>query len=204
MWRPDFAYLRSVGKLLELQRSLETKKGNTKHFPGGPLVWLIVRHVDLWRVYAVRLEDCPRGAQYESVDQGYEILTDPAKRLSCLWENRVTSLEGALQILLIMDFINEWAREVYRKSILEQLRRLIQPTLVTRVIYRPRSSQCFSTPDPRTSYFKGWEEVLGRLTLEEPEMTAEVTKVDKAVTEIRGIPNAYQICRLPQVRVRLV
>ena len=41
-----------------------------------------------------------------------------------LWEGHIFSEQGALQLLLIVDYIFDWARDVYRPSILRQLKSL--------------------------------------------------------------------------------
>lgn len=39
-----------------------------------------------------------------------------------LWGGSITSRNGALQLLLIVDYVFEWARDIYREDILNQLR----------------------------------------------------------------------------------
>lgn len=77
----------------------------------------------------------PRCTIYK-FQSGINKSTEPTKRLICLWEGKITILNGAPQVLLlIVDFINDWAKEVYRKSIMEQPRRLV------RLPYRSKPSQ---------------------------------------------------------------
>jgi hypothetical protein len=39
-----------------------------------------------------------------------------------LWRGSITSKDGALQLLLIVDYVFEWARDIYREDILNKLR----------------------------------------------------------------------------------
>lgn len=39
-----------------------------------------------------------------------------------LWGGSITSKNGALQLLLIVDYVFEWARDIYREDILNKLR----------------------------------------------------------------------------------
>lgn len=38
-----------------------------------------------------------------------------------MWNGRISSPDGALQVLLIVDYIFDWARDLYRPSILRSL-----------------------------------------------------------------------------------
>lgn len=55
---------------------------------------------------------------------GYPVLRTSAncqQRIQDLWNGRISSPDGALQILLIIDYIFDWARDLYRSSILRCL-----------------------------------------------------------------------------------
>jgi hypothetical protein len=51
-------------------------------------------------------------------------VTDRIQCIVDLWNGRVDSREGALNLLLIVDYIFDWARDIYRESIISQLRSL--------------------------------------------------------------------------------
>lgn len=51
-------------------------------------------------------------------------MTDKNERIVDLWDGRIDSADGALQLLLIMDYIFDWARDVYRAAIICELRNL--------------------------------------------------------------------------------
>lgn len=44
-----------------------------------------------------------------------------------LWVGCISSKEGALRLLLIIDYIFDWARDIYRESIITELRNLGAP-----------------------------------------------------------------------------
>jgi hypothetical protein len=46
------------------------------------------------------------------------------QRVYRIWSGGVDSLDAALQLLLIVDYIVDWARDVYREAVIESLRKL--------------------------------------------------------------------------------
>jgi hypothetical protein len=46
------------------------------------------------------------------------------QRVVDLWNDRIDSNEGALQLLLIIDYIFDWARDIHRETIIAELRSL--------------------------------------------------------------------------------
>jgi hypothetical protein len=45
-----------------------------------------------------------------------------------LWDGRLTTKDGALQIILLIDYIFEWARDIFRSDLLAQLKILSKPS----------------------------------------------------------------------------
>ena len=43
------------------------------------------------------------------------------QRAVTLWDGRVLKVEHALQLLLIIDFIFDWARDIYREKVIDSL-----------------------------------------------------------------------------------
>ena len=39
-----------------------------------------------------------------------------------MWQRSICTLDGALQLLLLVDYIFDWARDIYRKDIIRELR----------------------------------------------------------------------------------
>lgn len=50
------------------------------------------------------------------------LLTVSSKNIVLLWEGSITGLDEALQLVLIVDYILDWARDIYRPSIIRQLK----------------------------------------------------------------------------------
>ncbi|KAH7086507.1 hypothetical protein FB567DRAFT_72542 [Paraphoma chrysanthemicola] len=98
-----------IKRALHVQQKLKETRGNTMDVPGGPLVWFTANRGETWRVYA--------GTVYEQDGRtNYGV--------SHLWEGSINNHDEALQLILIIDFIVDWARDVYRPSILLQLKAL--------------------------------------------------------------------------------
>ncbi|KAE8339452.1 hypothetical protein BDV24DRAFT_135985 [Aspergillus arachidicola] len=99
--------------LLKLQEDLRSSVAWT---PGGegfePLVWFLASRGDLWRVYACHLK---RGANEEPTRYN----------ITLLWSGSLIHKDGALQLLLIVDYIMDWARDIYRVAILKQIKSLV-------------------------------------------------------------------------------
>ncbi|KAL4919236.1 hypothetical protein BDW62DRAFT_179704 [Aspergillus aurantiobrunneus] len=98
----------SIRRLLKLQYDLHDADGNR---PGSidPLVWFLVCMGERWVV-----EGCFVNAKGDSVE--WVIVN--------LWSGDIQSEDGSLQLLLIIDYIFDWARDVYRESLLAALRNL--------------------------------------------------------------------------------
>ncbi|CAN9326718.1 unnamed protein product [Alternaria alternata] len=76
---------------LLLQHKLQEHDFNNMPTPGGPLSWFLAYVGEMWR-------DVVR-----------------------LWQGDITGYDEALQLVLIMDYIVDWARDIFRPSIIRQL-----------------------------------------------------------------------------------
>ncbi|PMD34539.1 hypothetical protein L207DRAFT_467194 [Hyaloscypha variabilis F] len=94
---------------LKLQYDLLKTRGNTMDVPGGPLVWFLANHGENWRVYAAFV--------YEEEDR-------PNYLIQRLWSGAVDGQDAAMQLVLIVDYILDWARDIYRPNIIRQLKTL--------------------------------------------------------------------------------
>ncbi|TVY81443.1 hypothetical protein LSUE1_G006252 [Lachnellula suecica] len=94
--------------LIKLQQDLQ---GQIAGMDSGaaPLVWFLANRGDAWRVYGCCMS--------EGETIGYDIFQ--------LWDGSIMSNEGSLQLLLIVDYIFDWARDIYRPAILRQFKALI-------------------------------------------------------------------------------
>lgn len=61
-----------------------------------------------------------------------------------MWNGRITRRDGSLRLLLIIDYVFDWARDIYRPNILHDLK-----TLVARdTAGLAEDSDIFSSTDP--------------------------------------------------------
>ncbi|OCL07705.1 hypothetical protein AOQ84DRAFT_294587, partial [Glonium stellatum] len=98
-----------IKNALELQYNLLKTHGNTMDVPGGPLVWFLAYRGEDWRVYGAVI---------------YEEEGRPNYYINHLWSGTITGSDEALQLVLVVDYILDWARDIYRPNILRQLRTL--------------------------------------------------------------------------------
>ncbi|GFG09692.1 hypothetical protein IFM5058_04552 [Aspergillus udagawae] len=84
--------------LLKLQQDLQ----QVNQVSISPLVWFMANQGDEWRVYACLVD----GTRYRIID---------------LWHGCMLSLDDALQMLLIVDHICDWARDIFRPNLLRCL-----------------------------------------------------------------------------------
>ncbi|KFY28868.1 hypothetical protein V493_02719 [Pseudogymnoascus sp. VKM F-4281 (FW-2241)] len=95
-------------KMLKIQEGLQRESQMALEY-GGPLVWYISYRSEDWRLSACYISEKPDGPSYEIVT---------------LWTGQLNDLESTLQLLLIIDYIFDWARDIYRPSLISQLERL--------------------------------------------------------------------------------
>ncbi|OBT65441.1 hypothetical protein VE03_06066 [Pseudogymnoascus sp. 23342-1-I1] len=101
-------------KMLKIQEGLQRESQMTLEY-GGPLVWYIAYRAEDWRLSAGYTSEKPDGPSYASSAPS-EIVT--------LWTGQLNDLESTLQLLLIIDYIFDWARDIYRPSLISQLKKL--------------------------------------------------------------------------------
>ncbi|GAQ05025.1 hypothetical protein ALT_2346 [Aspergillus lentulus] len=77
-----------------------------------PLVWFLASRGDQWKVYGAHLD---KGADGDPTRYG----------ITLLWSGSLLHKDDALQLLLIVDYIMDWARDIYRIAILKQLQSLV-------------------------------------------------------------------------------
>ncbi|EPE33464.1 hypothetical protein GLAREA_06477 [Glarea lozoyensis ATCC 20868] len=91
--------------LLKLQEDLAAQVSDSSATE-QPLVWFFANRGDAWRVYGCCISD--------SQPTRYDIFQ--------LWDGSIVSKDSSLQLLHIVDYIFDWARDIYRPSILSQLK----------------------------------------------------------------------------------
>ncbi|KAK3297244.1 uncharacterized protein B0H64DRAFT_431222 [Chaetomium fimeti] len=99
----------AIRELLLLQENLRAAAGEDREWDAGPLVWFLSYKGEEWKVSIAYIE-IKDGCQYFRIVQ--------------LWRGAVNVKDGALQLLLIIDYIFDWARDMYREAIIQSLRKL--------------------------------------------------------------------------------
>lgn len=134
-----------IRALLKLQEDLQASSSIPD--PGmAPLVWFLACRGDAWKVYgcyAVPGEgDIPTKyvSWFGPVTQSKANLV---KEMSILWSGSLMHKDQALQLVLIVDYIMDWARDIYRIEILTHLRSIVTGQLSDQMTYR--DSDMFST-----------------------------------------------------------
>ncbi|PQE30536.1 1,4-alpha-glucan branching enzyme protein [Rutstroemia sp. NJR-2017a WRK4] len=97
--------------LLKLQEDLlaRLRASGTADVAGRPLIWFLANRGDAWKVYGCCIS--------ESEPTRYDIFH--------LWDGSIMSKDSSLQLLLIVDYIFDWARDIYRPYVLRQLKSLV-------------------------------------------------------------------------------
>ncbi|KAF5628969.1 hypothetical protein F52700_8062 [Fusarium sp. NRRL 52700] len=98
-----------IRELLSIQQGLAAVAEEGQDWDAGPLVWSLSYMGEQWRVSAAYTQGQGDGVSYHLVR---------------LWHGCIDSLEDALRLLLIIDYIADWARDLYREGIARGLRKL--------------------------------------------------------------------------------
>ncbi|KAF8857143.1 hypothetical protein BDZ45DRAFT_726925 [Acephala macrosclerotiorum] len=113
-----------VLKMLKIQEDLQRKSQMTLEY-GGPLVWYIAYRGEDWRLSGCYISEKPGGPSYASPIP--TVVCDIAniyQEIVTLWTGQLNDVESTLQLLLIIDYIFDWARDIYKPSIISQLEML--------------------------------------------------------------------------------
>jgi hypothetical protein len=114
--------------LLKLQENLQAE-AKASELGAIPLVWFFANRGDAWRVYGCFVSDGETSGyvrfrlfplRSSSGSDRLILIQDIVQ----LWDGSIMSKDSALQLLLIVDYIFDWARDIYRPSILRQLKSL--------------------------------------------------------------------------------
>ncbi|KAH9209820.1 hypothetical protein DL95DRAFT_449142 [Leptodontidium sp. 2 PMI_412] len=102
-----------IKAFLDTQDRLRRATGRRSKWHAGPLVWFFANKGEDWRLSAAYMEQGhPRAGVTGTVD--YLVVE--------LWKGSISTRNGALQLLLLVDYIFDWARDVYRDHIIQELR----------------------------------------------------------------------------------
>ncbi|OOQ87554.1 hypothetical protein PEBR_15558 [Penicillium brasilianum] len=99
-----------IRRLLNVQLALKLATGEETQWESGPLVWFLAWRGEIWEISAAYV------IKSENISTRYAIVD--------LWSGNIRYKDGALQLLLIIDYIFDWARDIYRPAILAELNTL--------------------------------------------------------------------------------
>ncbi|KAG5744247.1 hypothetical protein H9Q70_013048 [Fusarium xylarioides] len=99
----------AIRELLMIQQGLARAADEDVEWDAGPLVWFIAYKGEQWRVHTAYVDERDGKVFY---------------RVVRLWSGEVDSLDNALRLLLIIDYIADWARDIYREGIARSLYKL--------------------------------------------------------------------------------
>jgi hypothetical protein len=114
--------------LLKLQEDLQAQATESESGV-APLVWFFANRGDAWRIYGCFVSNSETSRYVRVRLFPLRLWSDPDKLILIqnvvqLWDGSIMSKDSALQLLLIVDYIFDWARDIYRPSILRQLKSL--------------------------------------------------------------------------------
>ncbi|KAJ9150366.1 hypothetical protein NKR23_g3710 [Pleurostoma richardsiae] len=96
-----------MAQQLLVQEGLRQDAGETTEWEAGPLAWGVSHRGNHWRVSVLYLEG-------NDTDECY-------LHILPLWNGCIHSPSHALQLLLMIDYIVDWGREIYRRAIIHGL-----------------------------------------------------------------------------------
>ncbi|EYB27190.1 hypothetical protein SNK05_010704 [Fusarium graminearum] len=99
----------AIRELLSIQHQLAEAAEKDGEWDSGPLVWFLSYKGEQWRASAAYIHTTKKKTFY---------------RVVRLWSGSVDSLDNALQLLLIIDYIADWARDIYREGIARSLQKI--------------------------------------------------------------------------------
>lgn len=123
-----------IKKFLDTQNRLREAAAEHSEWRAGPLVWFIANRGEDWRLSAAYIEQDETKksnvarSHYVSMAHNkclhFAEIQFNFQKVVDLWRGSICTPDGALQILLLVDYIFDWARDVYRDDIIRELRLL--------------------------------------------------------------------------------
>ncbi|KAI0971524.1 hypothetical protein F4678DRAFT_87341 [Xylaria arbuscula] len=98
---------------LNTQQSLRIATAQRSRWTSGPLVWFFMSRGEDWRL----------SLAYQEQSGALRASSNPhITKIVQAWSGCITNRDDALQLFLIVDFMSDWARDVYRPALLAELR----------------------------------------------------------------------------------
>ncbi|KAL4970163.1 uncharacterized protein BDV14DRAFT_195691 [Aspergillus stella-maris] len=127
-----------IRTMLNVQRGLEVASLTSL----TPLVWFLANQGDEWRVYGC-VPDRARIVSLPFKFVGTKLKVK--QRVIDLWHGCILRHDSALQLLLIMDMICDWARDIYAEQVVLSLRQQAELALITPAQHTAKRPRVFDT-----------------------------------------------------------
>ncbi|KAH8700712.1 hypothetical protein BGW36DRAFT_447513 [Talaromyces proteolyticus] len=105
-----------IRRILKLQHDLKEATGSESCWKTGPLLWFFASYGERWKVSSCFVKRENGDIKWCVID---------------LWSGDIRGKDGAIQLLLIVDYIFDWARDIYRSSIQNELGILATDAIAT-------------------------------------------------------------------------
>ncbi|KAL2832932.1 hypothetical protein BDW59DRAFT_157081 [Aspergillus cavernicola] len=109
---PIYTYLNN-------QQGLRLATGHRSRWTSGPLVWFFMSRGEDWRLYLAYQSPLDPGASSHYAAHTTNIVQ--------AWAGSITNRDDAIQLFLIVDYLADWARDIYRPAALTELKILSSP-----------------------------------------------------------------------------
>ncbi|VUC24619.1 unnamed protein product [Clonostachys rosea] len=103
----------SIQSFLAAQERLRKVANIPSSYQQGSVVWFMANKGEDWRLSICYPESAP-------VERG--TIGTTIYHVATVWRGSICSRDGALQALLLVDYIFDWARDIYRHDIIRHLR----------------------------------------------------------------------------------
>ncbi|KAL2127143.1 hypothetical protein VTI74DRAFT_11257 [Chaetomium olivicolor] len=112
---------------LNTQQSLRLATAQKSKWTSGPLVWFFMSKGDDWRVCLA----------YQSPVRTPQSSSCPGHttNIVTVWAGCISNRDDALQLFLIVDYMSDWARDVYRAAVIRELRILSAPDMEIATVF---------------------------------------------------------------------
>ncbi|CRG87257.1 hypothetical protein PISL3812_04274 [Talaromyces islandicus] len=122
---------------LNAQQSLRSAAAHKSRWRSGPLVWFFMSRGEDWRICLAYQSNPPPKHTF--------LRSSHATNIVQVWSGSITREDDALQLFLIVDYLADWARDVYRPAVLTELRILASPDVEVATIFS--DTDIFSSRD---------------------------------------------------------
>ncbi|KAI0553686.1 hypothetical protein F4679DRAFT_530152 [Xylaria curta] len=112
---------------LNAQQSIKKATARKSRWATGPLVWFFMSRGEDWRLSLAYQE--------QSAASRLSSHSRTSTKIIQVWAGCITNRDDALQLFLIVDYLSDWARDIYRPAILIELRILASVNTDVRTVF---------------------------------------------------------------------